>query len=122
MQFLRFALPVFALALMFSACNRGQKVAETQDKEPPTVIEGRDLAEIDDHGAEAVKYIEETVTLTDEQKEQVKTIANELGFDDSPVKEQRDKLKMLRKRVRKEVLTAEQIGQYKNSVDRKEKE
>ncbi|OAV44842.1 hypothetical protein [Lewinella sp. 4G2] len=75
------------------------------------------LIEATDDGvaSQAIAFMESRVTLTATQKEQIVAFADELNLSDKNAGSRRAALKTMRKKIKNEILTPDQLRQFKAS-------
>lgn len=105
MRFLLLAV-IATLTLAFSGCDRRPDPATTTSQVKENNI---NLDEIEDFGAEAIRLVEERVAITDEQKAKILEISKEYDFAGADTAGRKKMGRELVVRIKKEVLTKEQL-------------
>ena len=69
----------------------------------------------DEVATQAIEFMESRVTLTDEQKAEIIAFSKELNLSDKDATDRRTALKTMRKKIKREILTADQLRQFKGN-------
>lgn len=68
----------------------------------------------DEVADQAIEFMSTRIELTEEQKEEIYAISAELNLAGKGASDRKASLKALRKRIKKDVLTADQMRQFRN--------
>lgn len=108
MRFFAFlVIAVFSLA--FSSCNRAPVSATPKPQTEAGTKEKVDLNSIEDFGEEFVKRMGARVDLSEEQKAAIRKMSLEFDFSGADEKGRKLMVKQIRERIKREVLTPEQL-------------